>query len=408
MPSPTGLDSPASWRRLAALVALSAFGGVGMWSIVVTLPSVQAEFGAGRGGASFPYMLTMLGVAAGGVIMGRIADKFGIVRAVSMAAIMLGIGYAAASQSGSLWQYTLAHGLLIGMLGTAATFGPLMADVSFWFTRRRALAVSICASGNYIAGAFWPPVVEYASRTVGWRATELGVGLVCVLTMLPLAQLLRPKAPIAETANARGGRDVVEQRLGMSPGLLQTLLVVAGLACCMAMAMPQVHIVAYCGDLGYGPAHGAKMLSIMLGLGIISRIGSGWIADRIGGLATVMAGSALQGLSLLLYLGFDSLTSLYLISALFGLVQGGIVPSYAVIVREYFPPNAAATRIGLVLMSSVAGMGFGGLASGLVYDLTGTYRAAFANGVAWNLLNGAIILTLIIRAQGRGRGPAYA
>jgi hypothetical protein len=218
--------------------------------------------------------------------------------------------------------------------------------------------------------------------------------------MLPLAALLRRRPPQdhpAAGAPAGGSRG----SLGLSPNLLMALLALAGVGCCVAMSMPQVHIVAYCSDLGYGVARGAEMLSIMLGLGIISRISSGWIADQIGGLPTLLLGSVLQAASLVFYLGFDSLTSLYLISALFGLVQGGIVPSYAIVVREYFPQSEAGGRLGIVLMATLFGMAFGGWLSGEIFDFTGSYAAAFLNGIIWNGLNIAIVLYLMLRAGRR-------
>jgi MFS family permease len=187
---------------------------------------------------------------------------------------------------------------------------------------------------------------------------------------------------------------------GLSMGHAQTLLCIAGVACCVAMAMPQVHIVAYCGDLGYGATRGAQMLSLMLAAGIVSRIVSGLICDRIGGLRTLLLGSVLQGLALLLFLPFDGLVSLYVISALFGLFQGGIVPSYAIIVREHFPPAEAGARVGTVLMATLLGMALGGWMSGKVFDLTGSYHAAFLNGIGWNLLNLTIALFLLSRLRG--------
>jgi MFS family permease len=181
--------------------------------------------------------------------------------------------------------------------------------------------------------------------------------------------------------------------------VLQLLLIVAGVACCVAMSMPQVHIVAYCNDLGYGLARGAEMLSLMLGFGIVSRLLSGFIADRIGGMKTLLLGSVLQGVALVLYVPFDGLMSLYIVSALFGLFQGGIVPSYALIVRQYFPPQEAGARVGMVLTATLAGMAFGGWLSGVIYDLTGSYQMAFLNGIAWNGLNVAIVLFLIWRGR---------
>jgi len=390
-----GPDSAHAWWRLAASLALSTLGGIGLWSVVVSLPAIEAEFGVDRGDASLPYTATMVGFAVGGVLMGRLADRFGIVVPVVVGALMLGAGYVAAANASSLWQFMLAQALLIGLLGSSATFGPLVADVSLWFQRRRGIAVAIVASGNYLAGTIWPPVLQSAIETMGWRQAHLGIGVLCVATMLPLALALRRRAPVEDTSVPLGARDLADT-LRMSPGTLQALLVVAGLACCIAMSMPQVHIVAYCADLGYGPARGAEMLSLMLGLGVVSRLASGLIADRIGGVGTLILGSTLQCLALLFYLPFDGLASLYVVSALFGLSQGGIVPSYALIVRDYFPAREAGARVSLVLMATVAGMAIGGWMSGAIYDLTGSYRAAFLNGIAWNLLNMAIAFWLLL------------
>ena len=237
--------------------------------------------------------------------------------------------------------------------GTSVTFGPLMADISYWFVRRRGVAVTLCSSGNYIAGTVWPPVVQHAIALYGWRATHVAIGLSCGAAMLLIGLVaLRRKAP-AGLVNASAATPTASPaNLGLSPGALQTLLALASVCCCVAMAMPQVHIVAYCGDLGYGVARGADMLALMMVCGVVGRIGSGFIADRIGGLPTLMLGSALQGVALLLYLLYDGLISLYVISAVFGLFQGGIVPD-AIIVREYFPAKEAGARIGLILMMSL-------------------------------------------------------
>jgi MFS family permease len=337
----------------------------------------------------------MIGFAVGGVLMGRLADRFGIVVPVVIGALMLGIGYVAAASATSLWQFMLAQALLIGLLGSSATFGPLVADVSLWFVRRRGIAVAIVASGNYLAGTIWPPLLQAAIAAVGWRQAHMGIAAVCVTVMLPLALALRRRVPVEDASSPLGARDIADT-LRMSPGTLQVLLVVAGLACCIAMSMPQVHIVAYCADLGYGPARGAQMLSLMLGLGVVSRLASGLIADRIGGVGTLIVGSTLQCLALLFYLPFDGLTSLYVVSALFGLSQGGIVPSYALIVRDYFPAREAGARISLVLMATIVGMALGGWMSGAIYDLTGSYQAAFMNGIAFNLLNMSIAFWLLL------------
>jgi MFS family permease len=390
-----GVETPYAWRRLLAALALSTIGGVGLWSAIVVLPAIQAEFGAVRASASLPYTATMMGFAFGGILMGRLADRMGIIVPIVAGAAALTVGYLLAAQATSLWQFALCQGLIIGLLGSAATFGPLVADVSHWFTRNRGIAVGICASGNYLAGTVWPPILQHFIATEGWRATHIGVGIFCAVSMLPLSLVLRRRTPIKHGAAPLSVVAREAGRAAMSPGLLQGLLVVAGLACCVAMSMPQVHIVAYCGDLGYGVARGAEMLSLMLGTGVISRLASGWVSDHIGGVPTLLLGSLLQCLTLIFYLPFDGLTSLYIVSALFGLSQGGIVPSYAMIVREYFPPQEAGARVGLVLMATIVGMALGGWMSGEIYDLTGSYRAAFINGILWNLLNLGIALWLL-------------
>jgi len=411
-----GPNSPYAWWRLLASLAVSTIGCIGLWSVVVSLPTIEAEFGVDRGDASLPYTATMAGFAIGGVLMGRLSDRFGIKVPIAIGGTMLGVGYIAAAQAAALWQFILAQALLIGMLGTAVCFGPLVADVSLWFLRRRGLAVAVVASGNYLAGTIWPPLLQYGIETVGWRQAHEIIGVICFVTLLPLAYILRRRPHLedvrAAPAGHRGSGHRGAGKTGssgaaaghLSPALVQTLLVIAGLACCVAMAMPQVHIVAYCVDLDYGAARGAEMLSMMLGFGVISRIASGAIADRIGGIGTLMLGSTLQCLALLFYLPFDGLTPLYIVSAIFGLSQGGIVPSYALIVRDYFPARQAGTRISLVLMATVFGMALGGWMSGAIYDLTHSYQAAFLNGIAFNLLNMTIVFWLLMgrrRAQAR-------
>ena len=432
-----GIDSRYAWLRLSVTLALMTIGATGMFVISVALPAVQADFGIDRSSVSSAYTMLMIGFGLGGILMGRLADRFGVAVPVAIGAVGLGGGFIAAGLAPGIVSFGIVHGLLIGLLGTSATFSPLVADTSLWFERRRGLAVAICASGNYLGGAFWPPIVQHFIETVGWRQTYIGIGVMCLLTMLPLALLLRRRPPgVVDSAPAARGNTAAApaaaalpsqaaqvgqtgqlgqagplRPLGMSPAALQTLLCIAGVACCVAMAMPQVHIVAYCSDLGFGPARGAQMLALMLGFGVISRLASGWISDRIGGLRTLLLGSILQGLALLLFLPFDGLASLYVISALFGLFQGGIVPSYALIVRENFPASEAGGRVAVVISSTLLGMALGGWMSGAVFDYTGSYHAAFINGVAWNLLNLTIAVLLLRRAMrmpGRGLPPVAA
>ena len=394
-------DSPYAWLRLAAVLGLMTVGSSAMYVVAVVLPAVQAEFGVARSDASLPYTLLMIGFGLGGVLMGRLADRFGVMVPVLLGAAGLTLGFAGAAASPSIAWFAIAHGLGLGLLGSSATFAPLVADTSLWFVRRRGIAVAICASGNYLAGAVWPPIVQHLVETAGWRSAMGVLAVVCAVTMPLLALALRPRPPAAVASPLRGGvpSRASDRPFGLSFGQAQALLCVAGVAWCVAMSMPQVHIVAYCGDLGYGAARGAEMLALMLAFGIASRLISGAICDRIGGLRTLLLGSVLQGVALLLFIPFDSLVSLYVISALFGLFQGGIVPSYAIIVREYFPPSEAGARVGTVLMFTMLGMALGGWLSGKVFDLTGSYTMAFVNGVAWNALNLIIVSTLLWRAR---------
>ena len=389
------IDGPYAWYRLLISLSLATIGGIGLWSAVVILPAIQDEFGVDRGEVSFAYTATMVGFATGGILMGRVAGRFGVRRPIVFGAVMICVGCLAAAMATSFWQFVLAQSVLIGLLGSSTTFGPLVGDLSLWFQRRRGIAVAIVASGNYLSGTIWPPILQYLVEEIGWRQAHVVVGVFCLVAMIPLTLLLRRPSPrqdgaevVLATANplAEQGR---KQRL-------QVILVIAGLACCIAMAMPQVHIVAYCVDLGFGPARGAEMLAVMLGFGIISRLVSGLIADHIGGLKTLLLGSFLQTLALMFYLPFDGLVSLYLVSAFFGLAQGGIVPSYALIVRDYFPAREAASKVSLVLMATIFGMAIGGWMSGEIYDLTGSYEMAFLNGIAWNMLNVGIALWLLM------------
>ncbi len=387
-------DGPYARRRLLLSLALATLGGVGLWSAVVVLPAIQAAFGVDRGGASLPYTATMLGFALGGLSLGRLADRTGVFVPVAIGSTLLGLGYLAAAAAPGYSAFVAAQAVLIGF-GSSATFAPLVADVSHWFLRRRGIAVAIVASGNYLAGTFWPPVLELLVRSQGWRTAHAVVGVACLALMLPLALALRPRPRIGAgtlpqpAAAAVGGST-------LAPGTLQAILVLAGIACCIAMSMPQVHLVAWCTDLGHGPARGAEMLSLMLGLGVLSRLASGLLADRIGGLATLILGSALQTAALALYLPFDGLVPLYLVSALFGLAQGGIVPSYALVVRDHFPAREAGTRVSAVLMATIVGMAAGGWLSGELYDLSGSYALAILHGVAWNLVNLALVLWILV------------
>ena len=391
------LDSRASWLRLALTLLIAAFGNVGMWSIILLLPEIEASFGLSRVMTTLTFVATMLGFALGNVVSGRMADRYGIVRTLLVSGLMVGLGHIMVGVAPLV--LLVCFGQFAIGLGTAGFFAPLMADISHWFMKRRGIALAIAASGNYLSGVIWPLLLAPAMAAYGWRLAYGGMGFVLLLFMLPLALTLAPKVPMAameaadRVAKARAGG------VGLSPARLQMLLVIAGICCCVAMSMPQVHIVAYCIDLGFGPSVGAEMLSLMLVGGIVSRLVSGVVADRLGGLVTLLAGSFLQMVALCLYLPFDGLVPLYVVSLIFGLSQGGIVPSYAVIIREYMPASEAGSRVGLVMMSTLLGMALGGWLSGLIYDVTGSYMVAFLNGIAWNLVNLGIILLILWRSQ---------
>ena len=393
------VDSPYSWLRLAITLVLGTIGSIGMWVAVVVLPEAQAEFGVDRSGAALPYAATMVGFGFGNIIIGRFADRLGITIPVIIAALALGAGFILGAQVETIWELTLVQGMLIG-IGTGAGFGPLIADLSHWFRKRRGMAVGAAASGNYLAGAIWPTIVQDFVATDGWRDAYMFIGFFCMATMIPLALMLRRKLPTRFAVD--GSVAVEEENLLQSPYSargLQWLLAIAGVGCCVAMSMPQVHIVSYCVDLGYGAAAGAEMLALMSAAGVISRLGSGFLADYIGGVRTVLLGSVLQCAALFFFLPFDGLVPLYVVSLLFGLSQGGIVPSYAIVVREYMPAREAGSRIGTIVAATIFGMALGGWISGEIYDYTGSYELAFVNGIAWNLMNMGIILSLMWRTR---------
>ena len=372
---------------------IAIVGNAGMWAIILVLPSVQSEFGIDRASASLPFTLTMLGFALGNFYMGKLADRYNISTVLLFSSIILALCFIFAAQSSSILSLALIQ-FVIGF-GTGASFGPVIADTSIWFLRKRGIAVALAASGNYLSGVVWPIFTRDLLLNYGWRTVYLVLAIAAVLIMAPLSLALKRKI----SAESTQADDLISQNRAqstqLSPKSLQLFLGLAGLACCVAMSMPQVHIVAFCVDLGFGSTVGGNMLSLMLAGGIVSRIVSGFLADKIGGLRTLLIGSGLQCIALFLYLPFNGLVSLYLVSLIFGLSQGGIVPSYAIVVREHMPAKEAGARVGFVLMMTIVGMALGGWLSGWIYDLSGSYTLAFWNGILWNLLNLVIIFSLL-------------
>ena len=383
--------------RLITALVLVTMGGAAMYAIIVVLKPVSFEFGVGRGVASLPYFMFMMVGGIGGVVMGRLADRHGVLVPALIGCVGLPAGMAGAAFAEEFWQFCVSLGVLSGLLGTSALFAPIAADISHWFTRRRGLAVAIVITGTYFAGALWPPIVQASLDARGWRETFVAIAILMAVTMLPLVALLYRKPASLIEAQAARAAPGAGRPLGVAPGTLQCLICAAGLGCCVAMAAPQVHIVAHVTDLGYAAQHGAAMLSLMLGTGIVSRIGSGFISDRIGGLRTLLLGSVLQAVTLAAFLGADTLTLLYVVSAVFGLSQGGIVPSYTIIIRTFFPAREAGRRIGWAMLFTFAGMALGGWMAGALFDLTGSYTASFINAVAFNVMNAAIVVFLARR-----------
>lgn len=381
-------------------LGLSIVGSIGMWATVVVLPDMEVEFGAGRAAASLPYVLTMFGFAVGNFLMGRAVDRWGITPVLAVSALFLFAGFALCTLATSIPPIAFLH-LLLG-LGAAASFAPLIADASQWFLRRRGIAVAVVASGNYLAGTVWPPFIAAIMIDHGWRGAYLALAGLSITVLLPGSLLLRRRIDASSTAYATANAAARAQSISLSPRTLQALLALAGIGCCVAMSMPQVHIVALCIDRGFGPQAGAEMLSLMLAGGVVSRLGFGAFSDRFGGLMTLFVGGTLQMIALCLFLIQGGLASLYLIALVFGLSQGGIVPSYAITVREFMPPLEAGRRIGIVIGATITGMALGAWMSGWLYDQSGNYALAIWNGIAWNALNVGIALLLLSRV-GRHR-----
>ena len=397
-------DSSYSWTRLVITLIIATVANVGMWAVIIVMPAVEVEFNAGRAEASMPYTLTMIGFALGNLLIGRLVDRFGVTVALIGAAMVSALAYLCAILSGSIFVLSLAH-LLLG-LGTAVGFGPLIADISHWFLRKRGIAVALVASGNYLSGAIWPTLLADILTADGWRHVYMILAIMTLAVVIPLSFLLRRRVPEDAHGKAQAAATLRARSTGFSPRTLQYLLGLAGIGCCVAMSMPQVHIVSYCVGLGYGPVVGAEMLSLMLLGGVVSRVLSGVLADKVGGVITLLVGSTLQCIALFLYLPYDGLVPLYVISLIFGLSQGGIVPSYALIVREYMPAKEAGARVGFVMMMTILGMALGGWMSGWIYDMTGSYQAAFLNGIVWNLMNMGIMVMLLLRGRPRQMVPA--
>lgn len=321
--------------------------------------------------------------------------------------LMIGLGLAI-STLGPPWPLWIGHGLFIGLIGLGGINAPMYIYVSRWFDRRRGSALALISSGSYLAGAMWPPVFERAIADYGWRQAMIWYAILEIAIVVPLALIYFRTAPeVIEAKLAAGAAAVKSRVLGWPPNLVFALMCMAAVLCCIPMSMPQGHLVALCSDLGISRSVGALMLSVLLGTAFLSRQIWGAISDRIGGLATVLIGSAWQMLAMAAFLVTQDEVGLFTVSAAFGLGFSGIIPAYVLALRELFPASEASWRIPTLLLFSGLGMASGGWLAGLLYDHFGYYAPAFATGVGANLLNMVILGLLVMRqTHHRRRKPS--
>ena len=401
---PGSVETRQSWViAVVALAVLTVSYGAPLVTVVAMKP-IAAEFGTARSAPALAVSLTYLGAGLGGILMGWVAGRVGVRRVVAACGILLAVGLAIAS-FGGLWSLYLCNLLLVGLLGAAGMFAPLLAYVTRWFDKRRGSAVALVSSGQYVAGALWPMLLQVAIGAIGWRETMLLYGLLALLTIVPLAILFfrePPDMPVQDMARARV--DVGGKVLGLPPNLVLGMLAVAIFCCCVTMSMPLAHMVAFCSDLGIAPVRGAAMLSMQLAIGFVAQQMWGWLADRVGGLSTVLFASIGMAAAMIGFVATQDELGLFSVSAVFGLGFGGLIPGYILAVRALFPAQEATWRIPMVLFPGSVGMAVGGWLAGAMYDEFGFYAPAFAAGIAFNLVNIAVILPLVLRE----RRPAVA
>jgi MFS family permease len=398
---PDSIESPSSWVAAAITTAILAISYGAPLLVVVGLKPITASLGTDRSVVALAGALVWVGTGMGGIVMGRVADWIGVRSTVVFGAVMAALGLAV-STTGEVWAFFLGHAILIGLLGNSAHFPPLVVYISRWFDRRRGAAVALISSGQYVAGMLWPTVFERAMTRFGWQATMLGYGVVVAATILPMAFFLKPPPQPSRSASVGAGTRRNGRTLGLPANLVQTLLSAAGFLCCVPMAMPAAHLVAFCTDIGIPATHGAAMLSVLLGSAFVSRLFWGWLADRIGALGTLLAGSACQAVAIAAFTATQDETGLFAVSAAYGLGFSGIVPAYVLAVRELFPYTEASWRVPTLLFVSMSGMAFGGWFAGALYDHFGFYAPAFAAGALFNVAN-LLIIGFLVSRQARER-----
>jgi MFS family permease len=398
---PDSIESRSSWVAAAITTAILAISYGAPLLVVVGLKPITASLGTDRSVVALAGALVWVGTGMGGIVMGRVADRIGVRSTVVFGAVMAALGLAV-STTGEVWAFFLGHAILIGLLGNSAHFPPLVVYISRWFDRRRGAAVALISSGQYVAGMLWPTVFERAMTRFGWQATMLGYGVVVAATILPLAFFLKPPPQPSRSAAVAAGTRRNGRTLGLPANLVQTLLSTAGFLCCVPMAMPAAHLVAFCTDIGIPATHGAAMLSVLLGSAFVSRLFWGWLADRIGALGTLLAGSACQAVAIAAFTATQDEVGLFAVSAAYGLGFSGIVPAYVLAVRELFPYTEASWRVPTLLFVSMSGMAFGGWFAGALYDHFGFYAPAFAAGALFNVAN-LLIIGFLVSRQARER-----
>ena len=402
---PDSIESLSSWVAAAITTAILAISYGAPLLVVVGLKPITASLGTERSVVALAGALVWVGTGMGGIVMGWLADRIGVRPTVVFGALMTALGLTV-STTGRVWALFLGHAILIGLLGNSAHLPPLVVYISRWFDHRRGTAVALIWSGQYIAGLLWPTVFERAMTQFGWQATMRGYAVVVAAAILPMALLLRPPPTPSRAAAAAGqGARHPGRALGLPANLVQTLLSAAGFLCCVPMAIPAGHLVAFCSDLGFPAARGAAMLSVLLGSALVSRLFWGWLADRIGGLGTLLASSACQALAIAAFTATQDEAGLFAVSAAYGLGFSGIFPAYVLAVRELFPSAEASWRVPTLLFVSMSGMAFGGWFAGALYDHFGFYTPAFAAGAVFNAANLVIIGFLVTRQARERRLP---
>lgn len=390
------IDSREAWRITVAALVIASIALGAPYIVIVALKSVATDLGGYRSIPSAAASLAMLGTGIGGLGMGWLAERIGVRRVVMLGSVMVCAGLALSS-GGEAWQLYVGHGLLIGLLGNAAINAPLYVYVTRWFERRRGTALALIASGQYVAGASWPPLFERAITAYGWRQTMLGFGFVVVALVVPLAMVFLRPAPEPSKAGSLPQPDGQAGKvLGLHPNATFGLLAGASFLCCVPMAMPSSHLIALCGDLGLAPARGAAMLTVLLACAFLSRQFWGWISDRIGGLTTLLVGSLAQSAAIAGFIVTQDEMGLLAVAAAFGLGFGGLIPAYILTARQLFPAREASWRIPTLLLTGMSGMAAGSWLAGALYDYFGFYAPAFATGLAFNLANATIIAGLVV------------